>query len=46
MKLQYYIDEKGNKTYTLKKTSPLEEPTKSAHYKFIRIPSVKEKHKS
>lgn len=31
MYLQYYIDEKGNRVYTLKKVSPDGEPTISAH---------------
>ena len=33
MKLQYYIDKKGNKIYTLKES----EKTRDAHYKFIKI---------
>jgi len=31
MYLQYYIDEKGNRVYTLKKVTPDGEPTISAH---------------
>ena len=33
MKLKYYINEKGEKVYTLKES----EKTKDAHYKFIKI---------
>ncbi len=37
MKLRYFIDEKGNKIYTLKEKNPKNsEETKNAHYKFIK----------
>lgn len=44
MKLKYYIEEKTKeKVYTLKEThSGL--PTKSAHYKFIKIKPVDKKY--
>ena len=31
MYLMYYLDEKGNRVYTLKKTAPDGSPTQSAH---------------
>jgi hypothetical protein len=41
MKLKYHLDEKGNKIYTLKnKINNFD--TKDAHYKFIKIRSIKE----
>ena len=41
-KLKYYLDKKGNKKYTLSSLSPNKTPTKEAHYKFIKIKSLKE----
>lgn len=42
MKLRYYL-KNGKKTYTLKETIN-EEPTKPAHYKFVKIsPNVQKK---
>jgi hypothetical protein len=38
MKLKYYINEKGEKVYTLKESKE----TKDAHYKFIKFKDVKE----
>jgi len=38
MKLKFYTDKKSKKkVYTLKELSSPEEPTKDAHYKFIKI---------
>ncbi|MDP4039023.1 MAG: hypothetical protein Q8P57_00360 [Candidatus Pacearchaeota archaeon] len=39
MKLRYYINEKGEKIYTLKEKSPDDEPTKEAHYKYKEAPT-------
>ncbi len=41
MKLRFYLNEKGEKIYTLKKKIR-EKETKPAHYKFIRIKSAPE----
>ena len=37
MKLYYYLNINGNKTYTLKTKSPSGNQSKPAHYKFIKI---------
>jgi hypothetical protein len=38
MKLKYYTDSEGEKTYTLKEEKPnSKEKTNDAHYKFIKI---------
>jgi len=42
MNLKYYIDKEGKKAYTLKSKINNKE-TEDAHYKFIKIKSVKEK---
>ena len=42
MHLNYYIDENGNKIYTLKEKIR-EKETKPAHYKFIKVKPIKEK---
>ena len=39
MKLKYYINKEGKKAYTLKEEIE-GEPTKEAHYKFIKIRDV------
>jgi len=39
MKLQYYLDKKGNKIYTLKQTINSKQ-TKSAHYKYKKTKDV------
>ncbi len=38
MKLKYYVNEKGEKVYTLNESKE----TKDAHYKFIKFKDVKE----
>ena len=41
MKLKYYLDSKGKKVYTIKEHKNKE--LKNAHYKFIKLPSIKTK---
>lgn len=42
MKLRFYINEEGKKVYTLKNQVDGRD-TMDAHYKFIRLKSIKEK---
>ncbi len=42
MKLRFYINEKGVKVYTLNESANGKK-TEDAHYKFIKIKSIKEK---
>ncbi|MEK6894585.1 MAG: hypothetical protein AABX10_03925 [Nanoarchaeota archaeon] len=42
MNIKYYIDEKGNKVYTLKESNE----TKDAHYKFIKFKDAGDTHHS
>ena len=41
MKLRYYTDKKGNKTYTLK-DKVNNQPAQEAHYKFIKFKDILE----